>query len=201
MRAFLLLAVWVAGGGGAWCARAQFTGQPPPPSRLTNSNQAEPVNHHLTPFQISVATPIQLFPETWDVAGLRLNLIQGRNHSTGFIDIGLLNQTAERQVGLQVGALWNGVGGEMTGIQVAGILNATGGSYLTQGVQVACVNSGGDTTGLQVGVFNHTSGTMAGLQVGLVNVCGAGLTGIQIGLINMNTHGPVPFFPILNVGY
>jgi hypothetical protein len=42
---------------------------------------------------------------------------------------------------------------------------------------------------------------MAGLQVGLVNVCGAGLTGIQIGLINMNTHGPVPFFPILNVGY
>jgi hypothetical protein len=201
VRALLTIAVWAISWGGALCVQAQFAGQPPPPSRLAGSIEPEPTRHPFTPIQVSLATPIQLFPETWDVAGLRLDLIQGRNHNTGLIDVGVLNQTVERQVGLQVGVLWNGVGGEMTGIQVAGILNSTGESYLTQGLQVACINSAGDATGLQVGVYNHTSGGMAGMQIGLVNVSGGGLNGIQIGLINVNTQGPVPFFPILNVGY
>ena len=152
-----------------------------------------------TPIQLAFATPMQIAPESWDVMGLRLNLIYGSNHNVTFLDVGLLNHTINRQTGIQVAGIWNGVEGEMSGIQVAGILNSAGNAYMMSGIQAGSINLAGDATGLQVGVFNNAN-SMQGMQVGVVNNA-ATLQGVQIGLINLITAGPIPFMPVLNVGF
>ncbi len=152
-----------------------------------------------TPFQLAFATPMQIVPENWDVMGLRLNLIYGSNHNVTFLDIGLLNHTINRQTGIQIGGIWNGVEGEMSGIQVGGIINSAGNTYMMSGIQVGSINLAGDATGLQVGVFNSAN-SMQGMQIGVVNNAD-NLQGAQIGLINLITAGPIPFMPVLNVGF
>lgn len=185
------LAVWsgLALGLATLCARAE----------LPDFNKDPNASGKFTPVQIAFATPIQFFPSTWDVAGLRLDLIYGNNHNVGFVDVGLVNVTRDRQTGVQVGGLLNLVQGEMSGIQVGGILNTAGDTSVMQGLQVSCVNVAGDASGLQVGVFNRTN-TVQGMQIGVINVAEE-LDGLQIGLVNCNTKGAVPFMPILNFGF
>lgn len=72
-------------------------------------------------------------------------------------------------------------------------------SVATYGLQVGIFNYTGSLRGLQVGVFN-VSDSAAGLQIGLVNYTKS-LRGMQIGLVNINRAGPLPFFPIINVGF
>ena len=155
---------------------------------------------YFTPFELSFAAPLQMVPETWDVAGIRINLIHGRNHNVGILDVGLLNETTDWEYGLQIGGLWNNVRGDMTGLQIAGLVNTTGGQ-MSQGVQIACFNIAGPMTGLQIGVFNHTFGSMTGWQIGAFNVSEQPLHGTQIGLINLNPYGTVPFMPVINCGF
>jgi hypothetical protein len=45
------------------------------------------------PIQISLVTPIQIFPEDNSIRGFRLNLIYGRNISITGLDLGLVNHT------------------------------------------------------------------------------------------------------------
>lgn len=182
--------------------QAQVPGLPPA-ARAPVGVQPEPVVQHATPFQLAFAAPIemQMLPETWDVVGVRLDVIYGCNHDVGFLDLGLLNETTGKECGLQVGGLWNGVQGDTEGVQVAGLVNVSGGNAVCQGVQVACVNLAGAANGMQLGVVNDTSGAMCGLQIGLVNVSEQPLNGLQIGLINLNENGAIPFMPIMNFGF
>lgn len=52
-----------------------------------------------TPIQAAVWDPIQLFPERFDVYGLRCNLVYGSNQEVTGLDAGLINGTIGRQVG------------------------------------------------------------------------------------------------------
>lgn len=158
------------------------------------------VAQYFTPFELSFAAPLQMVPENWDVAGIRINLLHGRNHNVGILDVGLLNETTDREYGLQIGGLWNSVRGDLTGIQIAGLVNTSGGP-LSQGVQIGCCNMAGTMAGLQIGVFNHTFGSMIGWQIGAFNISDQPLHGTQIGLINLNESGTVPFMPIINCGF
>ena len=54
------------------------------------------------PIQLALLTPVQLFPETDTVCGVRLNLLYGRNVSVTGLDIGLINHTTQ---GISTGSL------------------------------------------------------------------------------------------------
>ena len=112
----------VANGYQVVSAPAAAVGSTPPAA------PAPPMSaQYFTPFELSFAAPLQMVPEDWDVAGIRINLLHGRNHNVGILDVGLLNETTDWQYGLQIGGLWNNVRGNMTGIQIAGLVNTSGG--------------------------------------------------------------------------
>jgi hypothetical protein len=132
------------------------------------------------PVQVSLVTPIQIFPEKYTITGIRLNLLYGRNVAVQGIDIGLVNHTTTGQFqGLQ----WGLVGltdADFTGWQDCAV----------NVVQVRC-------EGLQWGLVNY-AGNMSGLQLGFVNYAKK-MKGLQIGLVNIiKVGGQFPVFPIVN---
>lgn len=132
------------------------------------------------PVQVSLVTPIQIFPEKYTITGVRLNLLYGRNVSVQGIDIGLVNHTTTGQFqGLQ----WGLVGltdADFTGWQDCAV-NVT--RLRCEGLQWGLVNYAGNMSGLQLGFVNYAK-KMKGLQIGLVNIIKQG--------------GQFPVFPIVN---
>jgi hypothetical protein len=141
------------------------------------------VNAQEKPIQLSLFNPIQLFPESSSIAGLRFNLIYGKNANVTGLDLGLVNQTTGKQTGVQWGGLNLNDGG-FKGWQ-SGFVNITKGSSL----------------GLQTGTVNYHLGHFNGLQFSIVNYA-ATLKGLQIGLINIiGKGGFLPVFPIFNFDF
>jgi hypothetical protein len=141
---------------------------------------AAQVQAQTRPVQVSLVTPIQIFPEKYTITGIRLNLLYGRNVSVQGIDIGLVNHTTTGQFqGLQ----WGLVGltdADFTGWQDCAV----------NVVQVRC-------EGLQWGLVNY-AGNMSGFQLGFVNYAKK-MKGLQIGLVNIiKQGGQFPVFPIVN---
>jgi len=139
-----------------------------------------PVGADERPIQLSLVTPIQIFPETDDIAGIRLNLIYGRNVSVTGVDLGLINHCT---------------GGVSKGFQhgLVSIVDADFVGWQYGGVNVAR----GDFEGLQWGFMNY-AGYANGLQLGFVNYAER-LQGLQIGLVNIiQQGGQFPVFPIIN---
>ena len=132
------------------------------------------------PVNLALVTPIQIFKSSESIAGLRLNLIYGKNDNMTGLDIGLGNHATGKLQGIQWGAV-NLAGQGGAGIQV-GYVN---------------VDKGGTFTGLQYGWYNETN-QMVGLQLGLLNWAQSA-NGLQIGLINVIRKGGwFPVFPIIN---
>ncbi|MCP4631734.1 MAG: hypothetical protein GY855_02330, partial [candidate division Zixibacteria bacterium] len=52
-----------------------------------------PVMAQEKPIQLSLFNPIQIFPETDGITGVRLNLLYGRNTKVIGVDFGLVNHT------------------------------------------------------------------------------------------------------------
>ena len=130
------------------------------------------------PFQIAFIKPIQLVSADHNIAGLRLDLIYGKNADVWGFDIGL----------------WNDSIG-MNGIE-AGFANET--SFL-RGLQFGVANAAlGEAYGMQAGVINGLGRDAGILQVGVVNDTTSPLGGfnqvygIQLGLFNMSL---LPFAP------
>lgn len=132
------------------------------------------------PVQLALFTPVQIFPETDAITGIRLNLLYGRNTSVSGLDLGLINHTTTgASVGLQYG-LVNLVDSGFTGWQDSAV-------NLVRG----------DFKGLQTGLVNHAH-YAEGLQLGLVNYAES-MHGLQIGIANIiRRDGMLPFFPIVN---
>lgn len=132
------------------------------------------------PIQLALVTPVQIFPESYSINGLRISLLYGRNANVSGLDIGLITHTTS---GKSMGINWGGVNlsdADFTGLQ-GGWVN-----YCK-----------GDFEGLQYGFFNHAE-YANGLQLGFVNHAGR-LKGLQIGLINIiQKGGQFPVFPIVN---
>jgi energy-converting hydrogenase Eha subunit A len=149
-------------------------------SFLTIVLMASPVAAKEKPVQLSLFTPIQIFPDDVPIAGLRLNLIYVRSPYVTGLDWGLVNHTTS---GLSQGIQWAAVGyneSDYTGWQ-ASAANITKGNFT--GFQMGVVNYANHAHGVQLGVVNYAI-TMNGLQVGLVNIIKQG--------------GQFPVFPFVN---
>ena len=135
------------------------------------------------PVQLSMFTPLQIYPEETSITAFRFNLIYGRNASLTGLDLGLVNHlTSGESKGVQIGVVsW--VDADFTGFQY-NALNATKGNF--KGWQWGFINYTGHTRGFQLGFFNYTE-TMYGLQIGLINVIREG--------------GLLPVFPIVNFSF
>jgi len=131
------------------------------------------------PVQISLVTPLQIFPEETPIAGFRYNLIYGRSVSVTGLDLGLANHTTGNFKGAQFGTV-----------------GLTDGNFV--GWQDNAINVvRGDIEGLQLGIVNY-AGYANGLQFGFVNYA-VSMKGLQIGLVNIiKQGGQFPVFPIVN---
>ena len=132
------------------------------------------------PIQISLVTPIQIFPEDNSITGVRLNLLYGRNVSVTGLDVGLVNHTTTGKfIGLQYGLV--GLSdSDFSGWQDC-VVNITNKKF--EGFQFGWVNYADYMSGFQLGLVNY-AGSAKGLQIGLVNIIRQG--------------GQFPVFPIVN---
>lgn len=132
------------------------------------------------PIQLSLFTPVQLFPETDAITGIRLNFLYGRNTTVVGLDLGLVNHTTTGlSKGLQTG-LVGIVDSDFIGWQDNAV-NVVKGNF--EGLQLGIVNHANYASGLQLGLVNYAR-SMKGLQIGLINIIGQG--------------GQFPIFPIVN---
>ena len=131
---------------------------------------------------LSVFSPGQLPTPSSSICGGRLSFIYGECHELYGLDIGLSGYVRERMCGVQLEALWNGVGTDMDGFQL-GLVNTFE----------------GDMSGLQIGLVN-VADQLYGCQLGLVNVADH-LYGCQLGLVNVVTDRAWTFWPFINIGW
>jgi len=145
------------------------------------------------PIQLSLVNPIQIFPETDSVKGLRFNLIYGKNASLTGLDIGIANKLTGSGGGVQYGFV-HLVDADFTGWQ-NGLVSITKGKF--QGLQEGAYSYVGDGVGVQWGFVNHAK-HMNGLMFGVINYA-VSMKGLQIGLVNIIRQGGLlPVFPIVN---
>lgn len=132
------------------------------------------------PVQIALVNPIQIFPESTPIEGVRWNLLYGRNIAMTGLDFGLVNHVGS---------------GGFTGVQF-GLVNLDDGDV--KGIQWSAVNIARmNVEGAQLGWFN-SAGYVHGIQISLVNYAGK-MKGVQLGIVNIIDEGGMfPVFPILN---
>jgi len=137
-------------------------------------------NAQSRPINIALFNPIQIFPESNSIEGIRINLIYGKNVSVTGIDWGLVNHVGSGGFkGVQLGAI-NICEGNVTGWQ-NGLINIS--KRNVEGFQWGWFNSGDHVSGFQLGILNFAE-SMYGLQIGLLNF--------------IHTGGQFPVFPIIN---
>jgi hypothetical protein len=137
----------------------------------------------VTPIQIALFSPAQMFPTTYSVKGFRFNLIFGENVSVSGVDVGLINTSSDLHA-LQIGFISAATGSQAEGVQLGG-WNMNSGIHGLQcglinglfplpdsrmkGAQIGMVNMSYAASGLMVGWFNFNMNHMSGLQVGIMN--------------------------------
>ncbi len=145
--------------------------------------------------QLALFAPIQVFPENYNIYGLRLNLIYGINQDLRGLDLGMFNVGRGLMEGLQVG-LANRTA-ELSGMQL-GLLNFTGASE--GGFQLGLMNYAHEFAGLQLGPINFAK-DVNGAQIGVINICET-TAGAQIGLINIISQSDwLVFCPLVNAQF
>lgn len=146
------------------------------------------------PIQLSLVTPVQIFPPEDTIAGVRINILYGRNVAVTGLDIGIVNHSTGISRGLQYGLV--GIAEDFQGWQSHAV-NVANGKF--EGFQSGYVNVSEVFRGFQMGLVNYANDT-EGLQLSLVNYAET-LKGLQIGLVNIiKEDGLFPVFPIFNVG-
>jgi len=156
---------------------------------LVSGTRAE--NYQTSPIELSF---LDFIYHPIDVAGLRVGIPYGRNDSVTGIDIGLWGKSTYLY-GFQFNLLANIVNDRAGAIQVS-IYNDT---KSLVGIQGGLWNNAGGMTGLQLGLLN-LSDDIEGFQIGLVNRAEL-MHGFQIGLVNVIRSAPLPFCPLINVGF
>lgn len=101
-----------------------------------------------SPLQVSIWHPAQMVPDDWNIYGLRLNLLYGKNKNVWGFDLGFANTTENKVRGIQAGLI-NGPG-DFGGIGLGGI------------------NSTRRVNGLQGGVFSVAEERLNGIQLSVV---------------------------------
>jgi hypothetical protein len=117
------------------------------------------------PINLSLVTPIQIFPDTDSIVGFRFSLLYGRNANFTGLDLGLVNHTTGQFKGVQFGLVGIGEQGFL-GWQ-DNVVNITNGKM--EGLQFGAVNYAEHARGVQLGLVNY-AGTISGIQIGIVNI-------------------------------
>lgn len=155
---------------------------------------ANPAQAQKRPVQVSLVTPVQIFPPEDTIVGVRLNILYGSNEAVYGLDLGIANRTTGLSRGVMYGVV--GIAEDFQGWQ-HGLVNVSEGKF--EGFQDGWVNVADVFRGFQAGVVNYSLDT-EGFQLSLVNYAKT-LKGLQIGLINIIAEGGMlPVFPIFNVG-
>ncbi len=155
---------------------------------------AESARAQKKPVQLSLVTPIQIFPAEDTIAGVRLNILYGRNAVVNGLDVGIVNHTTVVSRGVQYGVV--GIAGSFQGVQYHAV-NISKDKF--EGWQLGHVNVANTFRGFQSGIVNVAQDT-EGFQLSIVNYA-ASLKGLQIGLINIiKEGGMLPVFPLFNIG-
>ncbi len=121
--------------------------------------------HAPTPIQIALCSPLELPPATYNVYGIRANLLFVRSYVTGGLDVGLSGFTRNDFMGLSLQG-FNWVDGDAMGIQAAALLNLNKGEV--RGIQLAPLNVNNITKGASLGCLNWMHGVSYGLECGVI---------------------------------
>lgn len=128
-------------------------------------------------FQLSIFSPLQLFPERYVIGGLALGLIQTDNAEVYGVQYAPIS-AAGKMGGVQTGILCSA--DDMYGFQAGGLFNQAKNVY---GAQFGAINLAGTVRGVQIGFLNMAK-NLKGIQIGFLNVLSdPGLLGrVMIGL-------------------
>lgn len=114
-------------------------------------------------------------PSGWNdsVYGLNIGLIGSRLDKMYGVSVGTLVMVANDVAGVEVGGFFCASKYAKNGIlQVSPVFNEV--VEEGEGIQVAaCGNRTKDFSGLQIAVFNQSSGSGAGVQLGVINIAGS----------------------------
>ena len=148
-----------------------------------------------SPLQIGIGgESLQLAPKEKQIMPLRLNLPFSENAEVCGLDLGLFGK-ADTVKGLQLN-LFNFIEDQGAGVAVAIYHSAS--TY--SGITLAAFNNvEGEYCGVQMGLFPK-AGMMRGVQLGVINRCNY-LRGVQLGIVNIIKASPLPFFPMLRIGW
>lgn len=166
------------------------------------SDTLEPttIQEERTVLQLSLLNPVQLFPASHDVDGLRLTLIYGKNRDLRGVALGGIYDEIDRDLsGVQMTLVVGRVREDFTGIQMAAICSLAGSDFESAfaGVQTACfyTSAGGDLAGLQVApIFGvgRILGNLRGIQIAGSACSTVGdAKGVQTSLIYCGADGDV----------
>lgn len=176
------------------------------------SYSEENIDHSVSPFSFSIATPLQLPGSSWNVYGLAMNVFYTQHHVMYGLDTGLVSFNRDDFAGvqlqgavnwcnidangLQLGGLANVVMGNAASLQFSSAVNYNRGEFF--GGQISLVNLNGALYGFQLGGFNYNKGVCKAFQIGAANAnvnefrgCSVAAVnfagrfrGLQLGLIN-----------------
>ena len=149
-----------------------------------------------TVFQYSIFSPIQLFPENYDVYGLRINALYGENRSIYGVDLGMYSALSQDMYGFQLAGVACSRDGDAFGVSVASIANMSIGDDAGLSVAGFMNLASGEFTGLQIGAVCRAQ-KFNGVQVGVFNHCDD-FKGFQFGLVNICRNQSLPFTVLLN---
>lgn len=158
---------------------------------LTLVSGAFAEDYQISPIELSF---LDFIYHPIDVTGLRVGIPYGSNDSVTGIDIGLWGKSTYLY-GFQFNLLANIVTDRAGAIQLS-IYNDT---KSLVGLQAGLWNNAGNMTGLQVGLLNLAD-EIEGFQIGLINRSEL-MHGFQVGLVNVIRSAPLPFCPLINVGF
>ena len=152
-------------------------------------------NSSFTLFQFSFFAPLQIFPETASVYGLRLTFPYGNNNTLAGIDIGIANET-NNLYGISLAAFLSNRSENMYGINLTGFINLSGGDEV--GLSMAgFYNEVKTLEGVQTALLYNQAHVVKGVQFGLVNYC-RDMRGAQVGIFNVCKSQPFPFTFLFN---
>lgn len=143
-----------------------------------------------SPLALSFVSSCEFPDEDKDVYGFRLNLLGGRHHDIGGVDVGgVYNSVSNNMYGVQVGGLCNFVANGTIGGQASGFGNI--GGWGLDGLQLGGLfNVAGDVTGAQAAGLLNLCLRMSGCQVsgsgnlaGVVHGCQIGGAGGNVSLV------------------
>ena len=148
-----------------------------------------------TAFQFSFFSPLQFFPETDDVHGLRLTFPYGQNNILQGVDLGICNQL-NTLYGVSLAVLLSQRTENMYGVNLSGVFNISKGDDV--GLSMAgFYNEVRNVEGVQASGLYNQAKFVKGVQFGLFNYC-HNMNGAQVGIFNVCKAQPVPFTLFFN---